>query len=278
MATGKTFYWIRLKVNFMTSDKVDFLMSQKDGANYVVLYQMLCLNTINNGGELSSKLGEMIIPFDENKIQRDCKHFSIDTIRVALELYKKLGMIYINDNSMLQIANFEEMVGKETDYARQKRLQRKKTKQIEYTKDSDVDIVHTEIRDKSLEFRDKSLDTRDLEKEKEREIEEEKKAVALQQLESEFETLWKLYPRKKGKEKAKKSYVKARKEGTTFEEVQNGLDSFNFYNKELKTDIKFIPHGSTWFNQKLWTDDNTIKKEKTAYDILEEIGNEETFF
>ena len=50
MATGKRYYWIKLKESFMTSDVVDFLMSQKDGANYVVLYQMLCLKTINTDG------------------------------------------------------------------------------------------------------------------------------------------------------------------------------------------------------------------------------------
>ena len=42
MATGKRYYWIKLKEAFMTSDAVDFLMGQPDGANYVVLYQMLC--------------------------------------------------------------------------------------------------------------------------------------------------------------------------------------------------------------------------------------------
>ena len=90
MATGKRYYWIKLKESFMTSDAVDFLMSQPDGANYVVLYQMLCLKTINTGGKLERHIGEVIIPYDETKIQRDCKWFSVDTVRVALNLYKSL--------------------------------------------------------------------------------------------------------------------------------------------------------------------------------------------
>ena len=61
MATGKRYYWIKLRESFMTSDTVDFLMSQKDGANYVVLYQMLCLKTINTGGRLSRTIGEIVI-------------------------------------------------------------------------------------------------------------------------------------------------------------------------------------------------------------------------
>ena len=33
MATGKRYYWIKLRETFMSSDVVDFLMSQTDGAN-----------------------------------------------------------------------------------------------------------------------------------------------------------------------------------------------------------------------------------------------------
>ena len=90
------YYWIKLTDRFMTSDTVDFLMSQKDGANYVVLYQMLCLKTVNNDGVMARKLGEMIVPYDIDKIQRDCKWFSIDTVRIDLELYKKLALNYEN--------------------------------------------------------------------------------------------------------------------------------------------------------------------------------------
>ena len=124
MATGKRYYWIKLKSTFLTSDAVDFLMGQKDGANYVVLYQMLCLKTINTGGRLERHIGEIIIPYDEAKIQRDCKWFSIDTVRVALNLYKALGLIYSDNDGVLCLAGYDELVGSETDYAGKKRTQR----------------------------------------------------------------------------------------------------------------------------------------------------------
>lgn len=172
MATGKKYYWIKIKESFMTSDKVDFLMSQKNGANYIVLYQMLCLKTINTNGELCRELGEVIIPFDEYKIQRDCKYFEIDTIRVAFELYKKLGMIYVNSDNMLQIADFNNMVGFETDYATQKRVQRSgKSKELSVDRrvdrsvDKSVEIVNIDIRDKILD-----IDNRYKNKDKDKEL------------------------------------------------------------------------------------------------------------
>ena len=122
----KTFYWIKLRTEFMSGETIDFLMSQKNGANYVVLYQMLIMKTINTKGYLCSKIGEVIIPYDVEKIQRDCKWFDIDTVRVAMELYAKLGLIYKNQDNVFIIANFEDMVGNETYWAKQKRIQRER--------------------------------------------------------------------------------------------------------------------------------------------------------
>lgn len=121
----KKFYWLKLKSEFMNGEIIDFLMSQKNGANYVVLYQMLAIKTMNTRGKLCSEIGDVIIPFDPDKIQRECKWFDIDTIRVAMELYCKLGLMYKDEDNILRIANFEEMVGSETYWAKQKRLQRK---------------------------------------------------------------------------------------------------------------------------------------------------------
>ena len=164
MATGKRYYWIKLKDSFMTSDAVDFLMGQKDGANYVVLYQMICLKTINTDGRLERRIGEVIIPYDEAKIQRDTKWFSMDTIRVALELYKALGLIYTDNDGVLCLTNHNEMVGSETDFALQKRNQRG-NKLLPDGVDNVHENVHTDIRDKRLENRDKRLDKENRERE-----------------------------------------------------------------------------------------------------------------
>jgi hypothetical protein len=101
----------------MTSDTIDYFMGLPDGANYVVLYQMLCLKTINTDGRLSRQIGEIIIPYDIPKIQRDLKWFSADTIRVALGLYKSFGLIYVDGDGVLVLADHDSLVGSETDSA-----------------------------------------------------------------------------------------------------------------------------------------------------------------
>ena len=121
MATGKRYYGIKLKDSFMSSDEIDYLMSQPDGANYVVLYQMLCLKTINTNGCLVSKIGEMLIPYDAEKIQRECKWFPLSTVRLALTVYKQIGLIFENPDGTLSISDYQNMIGSETDWAAKNR-------------------------------------------------------------------------------------------------------------------------------------------------------------
>lgn len=168
MATGKRYYWIKLKESFMTSDAVDFLMGQKDGANYVVLYQMLCLKTINTGGKLERHIGEIIIPYDVEKIQRDTKWFTVDTVRVALDLYKALGLIYTDKGGALCLTDHENLVGSETDYAEKNRRMRANQNALPSGHNVSADVSENVSTDIEIDIRDKRLDkeNRDSTKEK----------------------------------------------------------------------------------------------------------------
>ena len=160
------YYWIKLTDRFMSSDTVDFLMSQKDGANYVVLYQMLCLKTVNNHGLLARQFGEIIIPYDVEKITRDCKWFSADTVRVAMELYGKLGLIYENQEGILAIKDFDRLIGSQTIGAEKKEFQllnrggtevEKNPPIQEKDKDIDKEIDKDKEKDKTEKSSNKSV-------------------------------------------------------------------------------------------------------------------------
>ena len=153
MSEIKRYYWIKLKTDFFNQETIDFLLSQENGCQYIVLYQMLCLNTANNNGEMATRIGEMIVPYDINKIVRDTKYFTYDTVAVALELFKKLGLIYQEEGQILRISNFDEMVGSETSSAKRVREYRERQKALQCNAN-----VTQEIRDKRLDIRDKSID------------------------------------------------------------------------------------------------------------------------
>lgn len=71
-----------------------------------------------------------------------------------------------------------------------------------------------------------------------------------------FSEVWELYPNKKGKAVAFREYKKALKAGVQHETIINGVQA---YARTCGTDIQFIAHGSTWFNQKRWDDDYSAK-------------------
>ena len=234
------YYWIKLTDHFLTSDTVDFLLSQKNGANYVVLYQMLCLKSVNSNGLLARQIGEIIVPYDVEKIQRDCKHFDIDTVRVALELYKKLGLVYEQQDGMLQIANFERLVGSQTISAEKKQIQianRQSGKQG----GTKVENFPPEIDIKRL--RDEEID---IDIEEKNIIKKEKSKI-----EQEFEEVWKLYPRKEDKKKAFLAYKTARKKAS-FDEIKNGIETYSNHIKASNTDKCYIKLGATYFNGECW--------------------------
>lgn len=85
-------------------------------------------------------------------------------------------------------------------------------------------------------------------------------------LTEEFEEVWKLYPKKKGKSSSLKKYIEARTKGIEKETIEKGIEN---YNKEIELtnkNYKYIKDGSTWFNQECWNDE---------YEILENIQDKQ---
>ena len=150
----KKYYWIKLRTDFFNKEEIDFLLSQKNGCQYIVLYQMLCLFTANTNGEMKSRIGEMFIPYDVNKIVRDTKYFDFDTVTVALEIFKKLGLIYEQEENIFKITNFDEMVGSETSSAKRVREYRDRQKALQCNKNVTQEI---DIKSKILDNREKDI-------------------------------------------------------------------------------------------------------------------------
>ena len=99
-----------------------------------------------------------------------------------------------------------------------------------------------------------------IDKKKEKEIINNKE----KEIEIEFESLWQKYPKKVGKAKSLKSYIKARQKGATYDEVILGLENYLKQIEIFETKKQFIKDGSTWFNNECWKDEyqTTIQKGK----------------
>jgi hypothetical protein len=254
----------------MTSDTVDYLMSQKDGANYVVLYQMLCLKTINTEGRFSRTIGEIVIPYDVNKIQRDCKWFSLDTIRVALELYKRFGLVYEEQDGTLVITDHKSLVGSETDYKEQKANQRARKlaeanekfllddgsqaspnrrqdsgQERGHVHQNVQENVHTDIRDKILDIRDIENRGEDIEY-------IAQKSTDYEQLQKRFDVFWNAYRNKKGKKNAQKAFQRINPDEELFQRIMDGIEK---YHNSRKWREGYRKEPATWLNGECWNDE-----------------------
>jgi len=75
-----------------------------------------------------------------------------------------------------------------------------------------------------------------------------------------FDMFYKLYPRKVGRFMANKSFNKLKKADRKL--AYDGLlDYIKFWNHN-KTEKQFIPHPSTWLNQRRWEDELDLPKTK----------------
>ena len=159
MPESKKYWYIQLNVNFFEDDRIDWLCEQQNGYAYVVLYLKLCLKTANNNGILTRQIGDMIIPYNVDKIA-EITHINVDIVRVALELYKKIGLVYETDAecNFMRLPEVPGMVGCVTQAALDKRKQRERKQLGEGQSQDDVpdnvqDNVQQELRDKSKEIR-----------------------------------------------------------------------------------------------------------------------------
>ena len=90
---------------------------------------------------------------------------------------------------------------------------------------------------------------------------------------SEFDILWKMYPRKQGKPKALKAYIKARKNGTTFAEVEQGIANYCRQIEVKETATEYIKQGATWFNGECWLDEYDFTPKVKYSAVQQQSGN-----
>ena len=149
MAKGNKYYWLKLKEDFFEDDAINWIEEQQNGKDYCLFYLKLCLKSLKSDGLLIRNVGNMLVPYDAKKLS-DLTNTDVDTVKVAMDMFKKIGLVDILENGEIFMNQLNTMVGKETDYAEQKRIQRENKIKIEQ-KDNvhlmsteSLKIVHTE--------------------------------------------------------------------------------------------------------------------------------------
>lgn len=222
--------WIKLHRKILEDELwIDCTPEQK-----VIMMTLLMLanhddkSWIWQGKKFSIKAGQLITSIESiRKISG--KNISSKNVRSALVKFKKYGFL-ANESAktgrLITIANWAKYQSNDEEVAKQeaKRWQRGGKE------------VATNKNVKNVE----NINTR-----------------ANSTLESDFEKLWKLYPKKIGKKAASAAYKRAmtrKKNPTTNKQIQDGIVAYKRIIANSGTDKQFIKDGSTFFNQEAWND------------------------
>lgn len=118
------FYWLQLKEDFFEDDAIQWLEEQKpNGRDYAYFYLKLCLKSLKSNGVLIRKVGNILIPYDNQKLAELTK-MDFDTVCVAMELLQNIGLVQILENGEIYINQLENLIGSKSIGAFKKQQQR----------------------------------------------------------------------------------------------------------------------------------------------------------
>lgn len=269
--TEKRYFWIKLQMDFWKSPVVKMLRKPSGGDTYVVIYlEMILLSLENNGYIYYSGVGdsfaeEIALVLDEETIN----------VEFVLAFLKQKRLIEFSDDTSFKFTEdvTADLVGSESASARRVRAYRKRQKTIaneqkalqcntdETNRNLDIDIE----KEKDIDNNIRSFSDGNDQVTSEKSVSKENHSVhkpTKKELDDRFERLWALYPRKVGKQKARKYYERAVKNGTSDKEIRKGIES---YNKEIQvqgTQTNFIQHGATWFGNAGWENEYNFELPK----------------
>ena len=123
------FFWLQLKEDFFDEDAISWLEEQPNGKEYCLFYLKLCLKSLKTSGIMIRKVGEMLVPYDCKKLA-EITNTEVDTVVVAMELLKQIGLIKVLDNGELYLTEVEKMIGSQSVGAFKKQQQRIQVRQV----------------------------------------------------------------------------------------------------------------------------------------------------
>ena len=156
---SKKYYWLKLNYDFFEDDTIRFIEEQENGIQYINFYLKLCLKSIKSQGRLIRLVGETLIPYDAKSLA-SLTRCDIDMVRVAMELFKKIGLVQIFETGEIYLSQVEEMIGSETDKAKIMRRKRAEQKALGNNVTELLPECYTDIdknKEKDLDKRNKDI-------------------------------------------------------------------------------------------------------------------------
>lgn len=119
----RKFYWLQLKEDFFDEDAISWLEEQENGEKYSLFYLKLCLKSLKTKGILIRQVGNMLVPYDRNKLA-EITRTDPDTVTIAMKLLEQIGLVKILENGEIYITQIQNLIGAKSIGAFKKEQQR----------------------------------------------------------------------------------------------------------------------------------------------------------
>ena len=249
MADNQKYYYMRLKDNFYDSDELKIIEAMPDGYLYSNILLKLYLKSLKYNGRL---MFNERIPYNPTVLATITRH-QVGTVERALEIFQDLDLIEVLDNGAIYMLDIQNLIGKSSTEADRKREYRERINAekaflIEERQMSgqmsgqkhpeieiDIDIEKNIEIDTICAFDNAPIENPAPTENK----------ISKAEINDFFETIWKLYPNKKGKGQISDSKKKALYK-IGLEEMTRAIER---YKADLdKVEWRKPQNGSTFFN------------------------------
>lgn len=237
MADNKKYYYLKLKENFFDSDNMVLLESMQDGILYSNILMKMYLKSLKNNGML---ILNDAIPYNTQMIATVTRH-QVGTVEKALKVFEQLGLIDILDGGTIYMSDIELFVGRSSTEGDRKRAERMKLKQAENLALGQMSDIHPP----ELEI--------------EKEIYNNICSPEPDERESDFEKIYAIYPKKRGRTKAFVNYcswlkgrsVNGKRRKLTNREMYLAVHAYVEQQKEHETELEYYKNFDTLMGSQL---------------------------
>lgn len=166
--------WIKITVDMFDDEKIRLIESMPEADTILIIWVKLLAQAgkTNASGYL---LLNQNIPYNDEMLATIFRR-PLNVVRMALQTFEKFGMVEIDQNSTISIANWEKHQNEDAmkkmrdDAARRKRLERERKKQLQIGGPGNLD----QSRDSHVTVTPEVTQSHAIEEEEEREREEER--------------------------------------------------------------------------------------------------------
>lgn len=272
----KKYFWLKLKEDFFNQKEIKKLRKIAGGDTYTIIYLKMQLKTIKTNGILEYEsledtfYEELALDLDED----------VENVKLTLAFLTTHGMLEQINAEEYILPKVLDCIGSECGSAervRKYRANKQNNDNFLLQCNDEVTKSNTEI-EKEIEL-DIEKDNKYIcsickSKMSEKEFTKFNSKCNKCYFEEKFNIFWSKYPKRVGKEKAKKAFFKVCLDDVVFSKILDALEKFKKTNDWIKEKGQYIPYPASWLNQKRWEDEFVVQITESETSHNQEIDPE----